>query len=151
MTTEVITLSPETDILQAAKTLLDNSINGAPVIDNDGRLCGILCQSDLVFQQKKLPLPSFFALLDMAIPLSSPGRIEKEINKMTAMTVSAAMTKNPVSVKPDTDLETVAGLMVNKNYHTLPVIENDRLVGVIGKEDVLKTLIFSGQGESTDK
>ena len=48
MTTEVITLTPETDIVQAAKVLLDNGINGAPVVDGQGRLTGILCQSDLV-------------------------------------------------------------------------------------------------------
>ena len=63
MTTDCITLTPETDIATAAKTLLENKINGAPVID-EGKVVGILCQSDLVAQQKKITLPSFFTLLD---------------------------------------------------------------------------------------
>ena len=51
------------------------------------------------------------------------------------------MTPEPVTVRPDTGLETVAALMVDSNFHTLPVIENSRLVGIIGKEDVLRTLL----------
>ncbi|MFO8113483.1 MAG: CBS domain-containing protein [Desulfosalsimonadaceae bacterium] len=147
MTTDVITLAPETDIIEAAKVLLDNGINGAPVVDEEGKLQGLLCQSDLVVQQKKLPLPSVFTLLDMIIPLSSTRQLEKEVSKIAALTASEAMTKHPVTVDPDTDLETIAALMVDNNFHTLPVLENDRLVGVIGKEDVLKTL-FAAPGKS---
>ncbi len=51
------------------------------------------------------------------------------------------MTPKPVTVRPDTGVETVAALMVDKNFHTLPVVEDSRLVGIIGKEDVLRTLI----------
>ena len=149
MTTEVITLSPETDIIQAARVLLDKGINGAPVVDKSGRLTGILCQSDLIFQQKKFPLPSVFTLLDMIIPLSSSRQLEKEVSKIAALTVAEAMTKDPVTVAPDTDLETIAELMVDKNFHTLPVLENNRLVGVIGKEDILKTLFAAGKAPET--
>lgn len=144
MTTEVITLSPDTDIIQAARVLLENRINGAPVIDEDHRLLGILCQSDLVIQQKKLPIPSVFTLLDIVIPLSSTRQLENQIKKIAALTVREAMTPNPVTVQPDTDLETIATLMVDKNFHTLPVLDNKRLAGIIGKEDVLKTL-FAGR------
>lgn len=147
MTTDVITLRPETDIIEAAKVLLDNGINGAPVIDEKGALQGLLCQSDLVVQQKKFPLPSVFTLLDMIIPLSSTRQLEKEVSKIAALTAAEAMTKKPVTVHPDTDLETIAALMVDNNFHTLPVLENDRLVGVIGKEDVLKTL-FATPGKN---
>ncbi len=149
MTTEVITLSPETDIIQAARVLLDNGINGAPVVDEAGRLTGILCQSDLIFQQKKFPLPSVFTLLDIIIPLSSSRQLEKQVSKIAALTVAEAMTRDPVTVAPDTDLETIAELMVGKNFHTLPVLENNRLVGVIGKEDVLKTLFSAGKAPET--
>lgn len=141
MTTEVITLTPDTDILQAAQVLLDNGINGAPVVDENNRVLGILCQSDLVVQQKRLPLPSVFTLLDIIIPLSSTRQLEKQVSKIAALKVSEAMTKDPVSVRPDTDIETIAALMVDNNFHTLPIVEDERLVGVIGKEDVLKTLI----------
>jgi CBS domain-containing protein len=146
MTTEVITLSPQTDIAQAAKTLLDHGINGAPVVNETGKLLGILCQSDLVVQQKRLPLPTIFTLLDGIISLTSSKQIEKEVRKIAALTVAEAMTTDPVSIEPDTSLETIASLMVDKRFHTLPVVESGRLVGIVGKEDVLKTLLYSSKG-----
>ena len=141
MTTEVITVSPTTEIAQAARLLLDNRINGAPVVDETGRLTGILCQSDLIAQQKSIPLPSLFTLLDGYIPLTPSKRMDKEVEKIAATKVAEAMTTKPVTVEPETGIEKVAALMVEKNYHTLPVMDAGKLVGILGKEDVLRTLI----------
>lgn len=141
MTREVVTVYPETDILQAAQLLLENHFNGLPVVDHKGRLLGIVCQDDFIVQQKRVPLPSVFTLLDGMIPLYSGKQMEKEVEKMMAMTVSRAMTPNPETVDPETALEDIATLMVRKNIHTLPVLEKGKLVGIIGKEDVLRTLM----------
>lgn len=141
MTRDVITVSPETEIVHAAKILLENRINGVPVIDDTGRLVGILCQSDLIAQQKKLPIPSFFTFLDGLIPTTSMKQLEKEVRKIAASTVAQAMTPNPVCVEPETSIESVAALMVDKGFHTLPVMDEGRLVGIVGKEDILKTLV----------
>jgi CBS-domain-containing membrane protein len=141
MTTEIITVSPETEIVQATKLLLENRINGVPVLDETGRLVGILCQSDLIAQQRKLPIPSFFTLLDGLIPLISEKQIDKQVRKIAAVTVAEAMTPNPVTVQPDTNIEEVAALMVDRNFHTIPVVDEGKLVGIVGKEDVLRTLM----------
>lgn len=146
MKREVITVSPATHVTEAARILLENHINGLPVVDEDGTLVGIICQSDLVAQQKRLPVPSFFNLLDGLIPMASPRSFEKEVRKIVAITVVEAMSNNPVTVTPETGLEEIATLMVSKNFHTLPVLENAKLVGVVGKEDVLRTLIVQGVG-----
>jgi CBS domain-containing protein len=141
MTTELITVSPEMEIVRATKLLLDNRINGVPVTDETGKLVGILCQSDLVAQQKKLPVPSFFTFLDGLISLSSMKHLEKEVRKIAAITVAQAMTPDPVAVGPDASIEEVAGLMVDNNFHTIPVVQEGKLVGIVGKEDILRTLL----------
>jgi len=141
MKTDVISVSPETEITNATKLLLENHINGVPVIDKNEILVGIICQSDVIAQQKKLPIPSFFSFLDGFISLSSMKNLEKEVEKISAVTVSQAMTPNPVTVRPDTVIEVVAALMVDSNYHTIPVVEGGKLVGIVGKEDILRTLI----------
>jgi len=141
MTTDLIKVTPDMDIARAAKILLDNRINGVPVVDDSGRLVGLLCQSDLITQQKKLPIPTLFTFLDGLIRLTSMKQLEKQVGKIAALTVSEAMTPKPVTVRPDTGLETVAALMVDSNFHTLPVLEDSELVGIIGKEDVLRTLL----------
>ena len=141
MATDLITVTPDMEISKAAKILLDNRINGVPVVDDGGRLVGILCQSDLITQQKKLPIPTLFTFLDGLIRLTSMKQIEKQVSKIAALTVSEAMTPEPVTVQPDTGIETVASLMVDNNFHTLPVVKDSELVGIIGKEDVLRTLL----------
>jgi CBS domain-containing protein len=141
MTRELITVSPETEIIQATKLLLENRINGIPVTDETGKLVGILCQSDLIAQQKKIPIPSFFTFLDGLITLTSIKQLEKQVQKIAAITVAQAMTPNPVTVRSDTDIEKVAALMVDRNFHTIPVVDKGELVGIVGKEDILKTLI----------
>ena len=143
MSTDLITFSPDTEVAKAAETLLDNRINGAPVVDENDRLLGILCQSDLIAQQRKLPIPTLFTFLDGIIQLSSSKQIDKQVRKIAALTVAEAMTPNPVTLRPDTGLEAIAALMIDSNYHTLPVVENGKLVGIVGKEDVLRTLIKS--------
>ena len=141
MTQEVISISPETEIAQAAKLLLTNRINGVPVINDAGELVGILCQSDLIIQQKNIPIPSLFTLLDGFIPLTSSKKLDKEVEKIAATKVADAMTPDPVTVNSDTGIEEIAALMVEKNYHTLPVVDANKLVGIVGKVDVLRTLI----------
>ena len=141
MTKELITVSPETEIVHATKLLLENRINGVPVTDETGKLVGILCQSDLIAQQKKLPIPSFFTFLDGLFTLTSMKQFEKQVQKIAATTVAQAMTPNPVAVRPDTDIEGVAALMVDNNFHTIPVMDEGELVGIVGKEDILRTLI----------
>ena len=68
-------------------------------------------------------------------------RLEQEVAKIAAVTVAQAMTPDPVTIGPATGLEEIAALMVEKNFHTLPVVDDGRLVGVVGKEDVLRTLL----------
>ncbi len=140
MTTEVVSVAPDTDIPAAARLLIEKKINGAPVVEN-GRLVGILTQSDLITQQKTLKLPSIFTFLDGIVPLGSLDRMEREMKKITAMTVRDAMTPDPVTVTPETLLEEVAAIMVDERLHTLPVVSEGRLVGILGKSDVLRTLM----------
>jgi len=141
MTTELITVTTETEILQAANVLLGNHINGVPVVDDAGNLVGILCQSDLIAQQKRLPIPSFFTFMDGIFSTSSAKQIEKQIQKIAAITVAQAMTPDPVFVEPNMSIEVVASLMVDNGYHTIPVLQEGRLVGIVGKDDILNTLI----------
>ena len=141
MTTELITLTPEMDFTSAAKVLLDNHINGAPVINEQEELVGLLCQSDLVAQHKPLPAPTLLTLLDGFVRLKSDKQLEEEARKIAALTVGEAMTPNPVTVNSESTIETIAALMVDNCMHTLPVVDNGQLVGIIGKEDVLRTLL----------
>ena len=143
MTKSPITVAADTDIMAAARLLLEKGFNGMPVVHAEGQLVGVLCQSDLIVQQKKVQLPSLFTLLDGFFPLSSTNKLERELERMTATTVAQAMTPNPVSVRPDTPIDELATLMAEKKLYTLPVVTQGRLVGVVGKEDILRAVVGS--------
>jgi len=140
MTKEPITVSPETEILKAGRILLEKGINGIPVVDQ-GKLVGILCRSDLIAQQKTLAIPSLFTFLDGFIPLRSAKHFEKALQKIAATTVADAMTPDPITADPETTIEELATLMVDKNFHAIPVVDEGKLVGIVGKEDILRTLM----------
>ena len=141
MEKNVISVSPDTEITKAVEILINNHINGVPVIDKNGAIKGILCQSDLIFQQKELPIPPILTILDGIIPLSSSKNFKKALQKTAAVKVEQAMATDVITVKPDTPITEIAGLMVEKHFHTIPVVKDAKLIGIIGKEDVLKTLM----------
>jgi CBS domain-containing protein len=140
MTRTPYVVAPETEIAEAARLLIEKKVNGIPVVDAMGTLVGILCQSDLVRLQKKFPIPSVFTLLDGILPIGSLARVESELSRISATTVAEAMTPEPQTITPETRVDEIATLMVDQKLHTLPVVEEGTLVGVVGKEDVLRTL-----------
>jgi CBS domain-containing protein len=81
--------------------------------------------------------------LDGIIPLSSSKKLENEMKKIAAGTVGQAMVADPVTVTPDTPVSDIAAMMVERHFHTIPVVESGKVLGIVGKEDVLRTLIKS--------
>ncbi|MCX5862914.1 MAG: CBS domain-containing protein [Deltaproteobacteria bacterium] len=141
MTRDVITVTPHTLLRELAEILSENSINGVPVVDDHGNVLGVVCESDLVNQNKPLHIPTVFIILDSVIPLENPWRLQKEFKRLTATTVEDIYSKPAVCIAPDTDLSEVARLMADRKLYTLPVVDNAKLVGVIGKSDVIRALI----------
>lgn len=141
MTTTILSVTVETTIKELVKLFSDHNISGAPVVDEKGDLIGVVTENDLIDQTKKLHIPTVITILDSIFYLESPTKMEKEIKKMAGTKVLDIYTSNPVSVEPEATIEEVATTMARKNIHTLPVIENNKMVGIIGKKDIIKTLV----------
>jgi CBS domain-containing protein len=141
MTINPITVTPETTVTDLARLLASHNIGGAPVVDTSGRLLGVVTESDLIDQTKKIHIPTVIAILDSLIFLERPNKMEKDIRKFAGSTVADIYTKNPLTVDEDTPLDELATIMAEKNVHTLPVMRGEVLVGVIGKGDIIRTLI----------
>ena len=69
------------------------------------------------------------------------NQAEAQPTQVDAEAVAQAMTPDPVYVEPDMSIQVVAGLMVDNGYHTIPVLQEGRLVGIVGKDDILNTLV----------
>jgi len=141
MTKDVITVSLTTTVTELALLLASNSISGVPVLDPSGNLLGVVTENDLIDQKKKIHIPTVVTILDSVFYLENPDKMEKEMKKIAGSTVGDIYSKHPITVGEDTPIDEIATLMAEKNVHTLPVMRDDSLVGVIGKRDIIKTLI----------
>ena len=140
MTQAVLTVSPETLVSDLAKTLVGKNIGGVPVVDADGRLVGIVTQSDLVERAQELELPPALNILDFHLYLEVPSHFFRKLEKMLGATVGDIMSPKPVTVSPDTPVPRLAALMDRQKVHTLPVLEGGKIVGIIGKMDLVRAL-----------
>ncbi len=140
MTQSVITVKRETSVKELARILTHHNISGAVVVDDEDKVIGIVTESDLIFQNKKLHIPSVIAILDSYFFLENPGKMEQEIQKMAGATVGDIFSGDVITVQEDTTITEIATIMSERHVHTLPVLNNNILVGVIGKKDIIKTI-----------
>jgi len=140
MTSEVITVRMTTTVNELAEVLWKNRISGAPVLDNDGKVVAVVTENDLIDQSKKFHIPTMISLIDSVIFLESSKKIEKEIQKMAGNTVQDICSKELVTVNEETGLDEIATIMANKKKHTLPVLTDNKLIGVIGKSDIIRSM-----------
>jgi len=117
MSTDLITLDPEMDILRAAHTLIRNNISGAPVVDKTGRLVGLLTERD------------FMRVVMQSEYHAMPGGLVKEF-----------MSGNPQTVAPDESILRVAQFFIEGRYHRYPVVQDGQLVGMISRRDVMRAM-----------
>jgi CBS domain-containing protein len=137
MTKEVVTVKPETTIAEFARLLMNRQISGAPVVDDKGKLAGIVTENDLISKNSRLHIPTILRLFDAYIPLGA-SKMESDIRKMAASTVEEICTKEIITVDEEASVEYIATIMTEKRIHILPVVREGKLVGIIGKKDLIK-------------
>lgn len=138
MRKNVITVKPETSVEEIGRLFIEKGISGAPIVNENDMLIGIVTENDLISQNRKFHIPTILRVFDAFIPLDSDSRMEKEIKKMTASTVEEICTKDVLTVDEETPLAEVATIMTEKMIHLIPVVNNGKIVGIIGKKEVIK-------------
>jgi CBS domain-containing protein len=129
MTTEVVTVTPEMSLKEAARTMTDLGVSGLPVLNAEGRIVGIITEADFLAREAGRAEPRRRRLLDALF--SEPQIAEAE-------TVEQAMTLDPVVIYPEASLTEAARVMVNHGVKRLPVVDADGgLRGVISRADVV--------------
>jgi CBS domain-containing protein len=138
MTRDVITVSPETPIHKAARLMADHGISGLPVIDDAGRLVGVISDGDLILRQRsrrKAPWWHWF--------LEDGEQLARDYQKSTGTTVGEVMTRSVLSVHPAYGIETAASILDARGIRRLPVVRNGELVGIISRGDLVRALAAS--------
>jgi CBS domain-containing protein len=137
MTQDVVTVNKNQPISDLAIIFIENHFNGVPVLDNTGKVVGMVTQGDLIEQNKNLHIPTVIALFDAVLFLESEKKFEDDLKKLTGSKIEDIYHKNFITVSPDTYLSEIITIMAEKDIHTLPVLEGDKLIGIIGKQNII--------------
>lgn len=154
MAKDPITLKPTASLREAAITLADESVGGCPVVDDRGKIIGMLSEVDILealktqHKELRMLMPpeitfgiSFVEIIKEREALAAFKEVENRL-------VQDVMTKEVHAVSPDDALERPIRLMVQHKIHRIPVVEGDRLVGIVTRGDVLRGF-FRHTGQAT--
>ncbi|HUF83162.1 MAG TPA: CBS domain-containing protein [Acidimicrobiia bacterium] len=141
MSTKVVTLRPDQTVEEAADVLAADKIGAAPVVDTQGKLVGLLRDEDLILSEANVHVPTAITFLgaDFVLP-SALHRFEDDLKKAAGATVGDAMEAEFATVSPDDTLEHLATLMHDRDVTHVPVVEGDKLVGVVARGDLVRHL-----------
>jgi len=137
MTRDCITVTPHTTIEQAAKIMLENRISGLPVMDNAGKLVGIVSESDFLRRKeigtaKKRPSWLQFFL--------GPGTAAAEFVRERGRKVEDVMTPDPITVGEETSLEELVRVMEKNGIKRIPVMSGSKLAGIVTRSNLLQAV-----------
>lgn len=137
MTKDVITVTPHTSIEDAARIMLRTHISGLPVLDDAGKLVGIVSESDFLRRSeigtgRKRPAWLQF--------LVGPGKAATDFVHERGRRVEDVMTQNPITVDEEIQLEDLVGLMEKKGIKRLPVMSGNTLKGIVTRSNLLQAV-----------
>lgn len=140
MESDVVTISEDASVQELAALLAKKKISGAPVVDDQKRVVGIVSEGDLVSQDADIHFPHYIELLGNIIYLESVKKYEERLEKAGASSVRDIMTSDVVTVQMDANLNEIATLITERQVNRLPVLDGDILVGIITRADVVRAM-----------
>jgi CBS domain-containing protein len=139
MTRDPVVVQPETPLRTVISILAERNIGGLPVVDQNGKIVGVISESDLMWQETGATPPPYIMLLDSVIYLESPARYEQELHKAFGQTVEEVMTKDAITTTPDKSLKEAAQLMHDRRVRRLPVVDGTgKLIGILTRSDIIR-------------
>ena len=141
MNTEVITVNENDTVEKCAKLLRTHNLSGLPVLDDKGKVKGMITEGDLIRRAANIKPPEFYGLLGAKIYLESPKKFMDKLKNSMSDIVEDVMTKDLIVISPDKEIEDAATLLVREKIKRLPVIDEEgNLVGIISRRDIMNYL-----------
>jgi CBS domain-containing protein len=142
MDTTPVAVAVDAPVDEVVNALRTHELPGLPVVDAEGRCVGIVTEADLVLPDDEgdLHIPHYINLFGGTVFLEPLGRFEGRLRKAFASKAEDMMTRDPKTVGPDTTVREAARIIHESGHNRLPVVEDDRLVGVVTRVDVLGAL-----------
>ncbi len=137
MTPKVMTLRADQAIGDAADEMATHKYGAMPVVDDAGKLLGLLRDEDFIVSEARVHVPTYISLLGVSVQL--PSHVDEELRKVAGSTVGEVMEEHPLTITPDDTLEDLATLMHEKEESHVPVVDaNGMLVGIVARGDIVR-------------
>jgi CBS domain-containing protein len=137
MTPKVMTLRADQAIGDAADEMATHKYGAMPVVDDAGKLLGLLRDEDFIVSEARVHVPTYISLLGVSVQL--PSHVDEELRKVAGSTVGEVMEEHPLTVAPDDTLEDLATAMHETEESHVPVIDaNGVLVGIVARGDIVR-------------
>ena len=140
MTKDVVSIKGTTTVREMARIFETMHFGSLPIVDEAGNLTSIVTASDLVEQDRPLHMPTVISLFDWVIPLEGQHALEQELKKITAQTAAELASSDVVTISPHEPVSTAAEIMSSRKLHCLPVVEGKRLVGIVSRIDIIRSM-----------
>lgn len=141
MTKDVVTVKRDTNLRELAGIFESRRFSSLPVMDETGNLTGIVTASDLIEQGRNLHIPTVISIFDWVIPLQGERTLERELLKMTAQSVGEICSNDVVTISPTDPVSSAADVMSDRKLHALPVVEGQKLVGIVSRIDIIRNMV----------
>lgn len=147
MTTDVIAFKPDDKVHQVAETFRSNRISGAPVIDDQRMVIGVISEADIMKLTATVPFPDIdplnpFPVFSLTAYRKKVEKIPAEIETLFEGSVKDVMTKDPVTISPDDSVLDAARLMHKDDFNRIPVVDDEgKLVGLIARADIISLFV----------
>jgi CBS domain-containing protein len=138
MSTDVLTVKKDTTIEEIAHIFAEKNISGMPVLDESNKVIGMVTQKDLLYKDVEPRFPAVVEILGGMIFLKGVRHYNEELKKLVATKAEDVMTKNVVTIGEDEEVERAAEIMVERDINRIPVTKDGKLVGIVGRADVIK-------------
>lgn len=125
MITDIITVLPSTPVVEVSRIMLKKHVRCVLICDDDRNLKGIVTDSDIVF--------------------GTAGGADTSLQ----IPISEIMTKNPVTVEPDTDIFDVVAIMGDRGFRRVPIVKDGRVVGIVSIRDIVRNILKNLEDQST--
>ena len=141
MSTRVVSIAPDANVLEAVRLMLQNHISGLPVIDRSGALVGVVTEGDFLRRsetgtERKRPRWLEF--------LMGPRRLADEYVHTHARKVEDVMTREPITITEDAALDEVVRIMERRRIKRLPVVRGAQVIGIVSRANLLHALASLG-------
>lgn len=142
MSQPAITVPPETPIQALARLMREEHISGVPVVNEEGVLLGVVTEMDLISRNAPLVEPNYLALLSGLIPvnLQQYRHYRQQLRQVLATTAEQLINSEVTVVEPTTTLEQLLSLMAQPEITLLPVVEDERVIGVVTRTDLVRLI-----------